>query len=318
MDVYESLQKPIFSLAPMEDVTDIVFRNVVAKVGRPDLFYTEFVNVDGLNSKGKEKVMHRLRYGATEMPIIAQLWGSNPENFFKSAKLVKEMGFSGVDINMGCSVKKVSNHGSGSGLILSPGLALEIIKSTKEGAGDLPVSVKTRLGWDGVDIDGWIKLLLEQQLRVLTVHCRTARGKEAINANWSYMERIVELRNEISPNTLLFANGDVLSVKQGKEYARRYGIEGVMIGRAAISNPWIFSGREDITDLERFELFKYHLQIFEKLWGNTKDFSMLKKFFKAYIKDFDGAKELREKFMESKSATQTLELLENFLVLDQA
>lgn len=308
MDIYESLEKPIISLAPMEDVTDTVFRNVVSHIQRPDLFYTEFVNVDGLNSKGKEKVLHRLKHEELEKPIIVQLWGDNPENFKNSANLVADMGFDGIDINMGCSVKKVSGHGSGSGLILSPGLALEIIKSTKEGASNLPVSVKTRLGWDFVDME-WISLLLKQNIRALTIHCRTARGEGAINANWSYMEEIVNLRDSISPSTLLFGNGDLLSVKQAKSLIKEYRLNGAMIGRAAISNPWIFSGKEDVSQKERYELFRYHLGMFDKVWGESKDFNGLKKFFKAYIKEFDGANELRQEFMKCKDVEEALELL---------
>jgi nifR3 family TIM-barrel protein len=308
MDIYESLEKPIISLAPMEDVTDTVFRNAISHIQRPDLFYTEFVNVDGLNSKGKEKVLHRLKHEKSERPIIVQLWGSNPENFFKSAQMVGEMGFAGIDINMGCSVKKVSGHGSGSGLILSPGLAIKIIKSTREGAGDLPVSVKTRLGWDFVDIE-WIYLLLKQNIRALTIHCRTARGKDAINANWSYMEEVVKLRDSISPSTLLFGNGDLLSVKQAKSLVKEYRLDGAMIGRAVISNPWIFSGKEEISQKERYDLFKYHLEMFDKVWGESKDFNGLKKFFRAYIKDFDGANELRQQFMNCKDVGEALELL---------
>lgn len=298
MDIYAKLEKPIYSLAPMEDVTDVVFRSVVSKGGRPDLFYTEFVNVDGLNSKGKEKVIHRLKYGDMDTPIIVQLWGSNPENFYKSAKFVSELGFSGIDINMGCSVKKVSNNGSGSGLINTPTLALEIIDATKKGAGSLPVSVKTRLGWEFVNMEGWISLLLKQELRVLTVHCRTARGKGAINADWSYISEIIKLRDTYSPNTLIFGNGDVDCLSKAENMVNTYGVDGVMIGRSSISNPWVFSGREDITYLERLEMFKYHVDLWSKYWIGIKNVHELRKFLRAYIKDFDGANQIRQEFME--------------------
>jgi len=210
MNIYETIKKPILSLAPMEDVTDTLFRQVVSSIKRPDIFYTEFVNVEGLNSKGKEKVIHRLKYDISEKPIVAQLWGINPINFLEGAKLVKEMGFSGVDINMGCSVKKVTEKQAGSGLIKEDrGKVREIIEAVKEGADGLPVSVKTRLGWEEYEIEGWIKFLLEQNLDVLTIHGRTARGNNAVNANWEKISECVKLRNELGVSTLIFGNGDV-------------------------------------------------------------------------------------------------------------
>jgi len=310
MNIYEKLEKPIISLAPMEDVTDTVFRQIVLSVGRPSLFYTEFVNVEGLNSKGRERVIHRLKYGKKEKPIIAQLWGVKPENFLEGAKLVKKMGFDGVDINMGCSVKNVVKNNAGSGLIREEkGLVKEIIEATKEGAKGLSISVKTRLGFEDVDINGWIRFLIEQSLDALTVHMRTARGKDCISANWEYMSEIVHLRDSVSPNTLLFGNGDIKSITEAKEMVERYGIEGVMIGRALISNPWFFIGREDISKEEKLSLFKEHLNLFEKTWGNEKDFNSIKKFFKAYINDFDDASQLRMKFMETRNTKEALDLL---------
>lgn len=311
MSIYNELKKPIFSLAPMEDVTDSVFRQIVGSVGKPDLFYTEFVNVEGLNSKGKDRVIHRLKFEEKEKPIIAQLWGVNPKNFFEATKLVKEMGFDGVDINMGCSVKNVVKNNAGSGLIREEReIVKDIINAVKEGAQGLPVSVKTRLGFEEVNIDGWIRFLMEQSLDALTVHMRTARGKDCIYANWEYMTEIVDLRNSLSSNTLLFGNGDIKSMTEAKEKLERYGIDGVMIGRAVISNPWFFTGREDISKEEKLSLFKDHLNLFENTWGNEKDFNSLKKFFKAYINDFDGASQLRMKFMECSSIEEIYKILE--------
>lgn len=310
MSIYNELKKPIFSLAPMEDVTDSVFRQIVGSVGKPDLFYTEFVNVEGLNSKGKNRVIHRLKFEKKEKPIIAQLWGVNPKNFFEATKLVKEMGFDGVDINMGCSVKNVVKNNAGSGLIREEReIVKDIINAVKEGAQGLPVSVKTRLGFEEVNIDGWIRFLMEQSLDALTVHMRTARGKDCIYANWEYMTEIVDIRNSLSSNTLLFGNGDIKSMTEAKEKVERYGIDGVMIGRAVISNPWFFTGREGISKEEKLSLFREHLSLFEKTWGNEKDFNSLKKFFKAYINDFDGASQLRMKFMETRSTKEALDLL---------
>ena len=301
MSIYTSIKKPIISLAPMEDVTDSVFRQVICSVGKPDLFYTEFINVEGLNSKGKEKVIHRLKYDVVEKPIIAQLWGINPENFFKASQIVSDMGFDGIDINMGCSVQKISARGCGSGLINNTELSKEIINAVKEGSNGLPVSVKTRLGWKEYEVDSWIQFLLEQDLDVLTVHGRTARGSGVINANWDEISKCVKLRDEMGKNTLIFGNGDIKSLIQANEYVNKYGVDGVMIGRAAIGNPWIFTGREDIAMNERLELFNYHLELFKTVWGNEKDFNSLKKFFRAYIYGFEGAAEIRESIMKCKN-----------------
>lgn len=310
MNIYDEIKKPIIALSPMEDVTDTVFRQIVMSVGRPDVFFTEFVNVEGLNSKGKEKVIHRLQYTKEEKPIVAQLWGVKPENFLYGAKLVKEMGFDGVDINMGCSVKNVVKNNAGSGLINADRqLVVDIIKATKKGAQDIPVSVKTRLGFEYPDIEGWIGFLLEQQLDLLTIHMRTAKGEGAIHANWEYMEEIVKLKNQKNLSTLLFGNGDIKSIKQGKELSEKYKIDGVMIGREAIYNPWVFSKREEISQEEKLILFKKHLQLFEKTWGESKDFHSLKKFFRAYISDFDGASELRGLLMQCKNVKEVLDIL---------
>ena len=312
MNIYKELKKPIFSLAPMEDVTDSVFRQIVASVGKPDLFYTEFVNVEGLNSQGKEKLAHRLRYTEIEKPIIAQLWGITPKNFLIASKMVRDMGFDGIDINMGCSVKKVVQKNAGSGLIKEDRVKVkEIIDAVKEGSKGLPVSVKTRLGWDTYDMT-WIKFLLEQNLDALTVHGRTARGEGVLNANWNEISKCVTLRNDINPNTLLFGNGDILSIKQAKDYSRKYNVDGVMIGRAAISNPWIFSEKVNISQEEREILFKKHLQLFDLEWGNSKNFDQLKKFFRAYFFGFDGANDMRKSLMDCNNTKDALDILEGF------
>ncbi len=311
MNIYTKMKKPILSLAPMEDVTDSVFRQVVSTVARPTLFYTEFVNVEGLNSKGKERVIHRLEYDKEEKPIVAQLWGITPQNFFKAAKLVKKLGFDGVDINMGCSVKKVVQKNAGSGLIREDRAKVkEIINAVREGSKGLPISVKTRLGWDEYDMD-WIKFLLEQDLDVLTIHGRTARGKGCLAANWEKILECVQMRDDMKKDTLIFGNGDIQSLRQAKEYYKKYRVDGVMVGRAVINNPWFFTGREDISQKERYILFKKHLELFESVWGDSKNFSQLKKFFRAYIYGFDGANEIRQSFMECNSVEETLDLLKS-------
>lgn len=303
------MKKPILSLAPMEDITDSVFRQIVESVGRPDLFYTEFVNVEGLNSQGKEKIAHRLMHRKVERPIVVQLWGITPNNFFIASKLVSDMGFNGIDINMGCSVRKVVQKNAGSGLIKEDrGKVKEIIDAVREGSNGLPVSVKTRLGWDDYDMN-WIQFLLEQNLDVLTIHGRTAKGKGVLNANWNEISKCVSLKEDINPSTLLFGNGDIQSIKQANDYYKKYKVDGVMIGRATINNPWIFSGKVNISQEEKYTLFRKHLELFDLEWGNHKNFNQLKKFFRAYISGFDGANDIRKSFMDCTSVKESIDIL---------
>ncbi|MBP8707734.1 MAG: tRNA-dihydrouridine synthase [Caldisericia bacterium] len=313
MNIYSSIARPIISLAPMEDVTDTVFRQIVASVQRPDLFYTEFVNVEGLNSEGRDKVMQRLKYDESEKPIIAQLWGSNPNNFYNAAILVRELGFDGIDINMGCAVKKVSSKNEGIGMINADrGLVEEVIQSVKDGAEEVPVSVKTRLGWSRYD-ENWIRFLLEQGLDALTIHLRTAVGESAIEADWEKISLCLKLRDKIDKDTLIFGNGDVKSIEQAMEYYREYDVDGVMIGRAAIDAPWIFSEHRKFSDLDRIKLFKKHVFLFKKTWGDTKNFSILKKFIKSYVSDFPNSQEIRERMMNTKSIDDLLQIIDELL-----
>ena len=298
----------------MEGVTDTVFRQVILSLKRPDLFYTEFVNVDGLNSEGKDSVIHRLRYSKEEKPIIAQLWGSTPKNFLKSSEIIYDMGFDGVDINMGCSVKNVVKNCAGSGLINEDRKSVrKIIEAVREGSNGLPISVKTRLGFNDIDME-WIKFLLNQNLNTLTIHMRTARGTNSIHANWEYMKEIVNLRNEINPNTLLFGNGDIKSVEEGIKKTNEYGIEGVLIGREAVSNPWIFTQLtySDISVNEKIEAFKKHLMLFDKVWEKDQDFNTLKKFFRTYINNFNNASEIRAQLMMCNSSKEILKVLKKY------
>lgn len=314
MNIYQSFEKPVMSLAPMEDVTDTVFRQIVASVGRPDIFYTEFVNVEGLNSDGKESIIHRLKYDPLEKPIVAQLWGVRPENFFKGAKLVKELGFDGVDINMGCSVKKVVSKYAGSGMMnVDRSLVKEVIHSVKDGADGLPVSVKTRLGWLYYDLE-WLGFLLDQDLDVLTLHARTATGYRSKRANWGRIEACSTLRDEMSKKTLIFGNGDILSLKSARFNAKKYKADGVMIGRGAINNPWIFSDRGGFPISESYEVFRKHILLFKETWGNTKDFNILKKFVKSYVSGFTGSNEIRKDLMDSQSIDDMLSKVEALLV----
>lgn len=291
-------------LAPMEAVTDTVFRRVVIKAGRPDLFFTEFTNAEGWNSKeGNHVVGRRLRYKKVEKPLIAQIWSSSPENVAKMAKDLKKMGFDGIDLNMGCPVKTATKHASGASLIRDPELAGRMIEAAKSGG--LPVSVKTRLGYSKVEEwPEWLGFLLKQNIVALTVHARTKKEMSKVPAHHDLFTDIVKLRNKLAPHTLLIANGDILTRQEGLEIVSRYGLDGAMIGRGIFQNIFCFLDQEKHgTREELIEMLSYHLDLFEEELKihPEKKFEPLKRFFKIYIRDFDGASELRARLMECKS-----------------
>jgi tRNA-dihydrouridine synthase len=305
------LQHPFTALAPLDGVTDVVFRQIITKIGKPDVLFTEFTNTDGLVSKGKDKVLERFRFEPNEQPIVAQIWGTNPEHFFESAKIAKDLGFAGIDINMGCPEKTVVKNGACSALIKNHPLTAEIIEATKKGTGDLPVSVKTRIGFTEEQVDEWIGFLLEQNLTALTVHLRTVKEMSLVPAHWELMLRIVGLRDKIAAETVLIGNGDIMSLSEVSEKYKKYHCEGFMIGRGIFHNPWIFNPKvklENVTVRERLELYKDHLELFEKTWEH-RNFALLKKFCKTYINNFDGAGELREKIMETKTVADLKDAL---------
>lgn len=314
MDLKSKLPKPFFVLAPMDDVTDTVFRQIIADCAPPDLFFTEFVNVDALQSKGREATLPRLKFTDKERPIFAQLWGLNPENFYKSAQDIKKMGYDGIDLNFGCPDKNVVRNGACSAFILpeNRGRAVEIIQATREGATSLPVSAKTRLGFNDIDYS-WHGLLLKQKLNMLTIHGRTKSQMSKVPADWAAIGQIRQLRDEVSPTTLVVGNGDVLTRPQGEELADEYGLDGIMIGRGIFHDPFVFAQHsqwEAMTKQQRINLYKKHVQLFAKTWQhNERKVHTLNKFCKIYISGFEGAKELREKLMQAKSTDELLKLL---------
>lgn len=309
-----NLARPFFVLAPMDDVTDTVFRQMVAGTAAPDLYFTEFVNVDGLQSPGREKLLPKLRFDAAkERPIIAQIWGKTPANYYEVAKQVKEMGFDGVDINMGCPEKSVVNNGCCSALIENRELAGEIIDSVREAVGeDFPVSVKTRIGLKVIDMT-WIEFLLSKKLNMLTVHGRTQKEMSKVPAHWDKIGEAKELRDKLSPRTLIVGNGDVLSREQGEALAQQYGLDGIMIGRGIFHDPYVFAKESPWptkTKEEKLALYRTHVELFAKTWPNgERKLHTLNKFCKVYVNDFDGAKELREQLMNAQSAKELLKLL---------
>jgi tRNA-dihydrouridine synthase len=233
-------------LAPMEDVTDTVFRQVVCDIGRPDVFFTEFMNVEGFCSEGRDVVMHRLKFEEKERPIIIQLWGNEPENYRKTVKyLVENIKPEGIDINMGCSVKDVLKTGGGAALIKQRELVKEIIDAVRDSIGEIPLSVKTRLGYEAIDLD-WIEYLLSFNLYMLTIHGRLVKDGYNVPCRWDEIGKCVEIKNKISPTTLLVGNGDIFSKEQGEEYVNRYNLDGYMVGRGILQNPWLFSVRESV------------------------------------------------------------------------
>lgn len=333
--MWQKLPKPFVVLAPMANVTDAVFRSLIAKYGKADATWTEFVSADGLLSSGKKKLLVDLDYSEKERPIVAQLFTGHPEAMKKAAKLVAKMAFDGLDINMGCPDRAVEKQGGGSSLIRHPKLALQIIDAARQGAGKIPVSVKTRLGYNTIDLN-WIGLLLEQKLPALTIHLRTRKEMSKVPAHWEIMPEIVKLRDEISPQTLIIGNGDVNSLAEAFAKCKQYGCDGVMIGRGIFGKPWFFANKEQAragqvlqniseTDLPpemKIKILLEHVAMFEKSYlpfkgtkgqkgrrKGLKNFDIMKKHFKAYISGWEGAKELRIELMEAKSPKEVTEVL---------
>jgi tRNA-dihydrouridine synthase len=321
---WEKIQKPIFALAPMEDVTDTSFREVVARIANPDflqILYTEFTSVDGMNHPvGKQRVGERLVVSESEknilkeknIKLIAQIWGRRPELFHKIAReITEEYEFDGVDINFGCPVKNVIKNGCCSALINEPELAKEIILATKE-AMHLPVSVKTRTGIKIHDTENWIGHIMQTKPAAVILHGRTQRQQSDGLANWDEIEKGARVRDTISPETKFLGNGDVSSVNHGIELIERHRLDGVMIGRGIFHNPWFFN--PEIVNPEKHEkMFQLltHTQLFERNWGGKKNINILNRFFKIYTNDFVGAAKLRAELMEAKTFEEIYEIVQN-------
>lgn len=309
---WPKLKKPFLVLAPMENVTDYVFREVIAGIAKPDVFFTEFTSTGGLFSKGRDIVIRKLQFSRIQRPIVAQIWGKEPENFFKASQLVKDLKFDGIDINMGCPDRGIVKNGAGAGLVGNYDLTKEIIDAVKKGSGNLAVSVKTRLGSENVVTNKWIAFLLEQGIDALTIHGRTAQQMSKGEASWEAVGNAVKVKNKISPKTILIGNGDIGSYEQAKDKHDTYGVDGIMIGRGIFSNPWIFEKSQKLkihNKKQYIEILTNHLQLQEKHWGREKHFDVMKKFFKMYIKDFAGANELRQKLMETTNNRQVKQIL---------
>ncbi|MGD6818726.1 tRNA dihydrouridine synthase [Metabacillus sp. 113a] len=311
---WRELPRPFFVLAPMEDVTDVVFRHVVSAAGRPDVFFTEFTNSDSYcHPDGIESVRGRLTFTEDEQPMVAHIWGDRPDYFRQMSIGMAEMGFKGIDINMGCPVPNVAQRGKGSGLILRPDTAAELIQAAK--AGGLPVSVKTRLGFKEIDEwKEWLAHILKQDIANLSVHLRTRDEMSQVDAHWELIPEIKALRDEIAPDTLLTINGDIPDRQKGLELAEKYGIDGVMIGRGIFKNPFAFEKEpREHTSEEYLDLLRLQLDLQDQ-YAETVPRSVtgLHRFFKIYVKGFPGAAELRSRLMNTKSTDEVRALLDGF------
>lgn len=313
---WDELPKPFFILAPMEAVTDVVFRHVVASSARPDVFFTEFTNAASYCSpKGIASTRGRLTFTSDEQPMVAQIWGNDPEQFEKMAVGLKEQGFAGIDINMGCPEKSVVKNGAGIGLCRTPELAAQLIKSAKSSG--LPVSVKTRLGDMRLDQwESWLTSILSQDIANLTIHLRTRKEMSKVPAHFELIPEIKKLRDKIAPTTLLTINGDVVDRQHGQELVDRYGVDGVMIGRGIFQNPFAFEIEKRAHDREELiQLLNLHLDLHDQYSAQLepRKFDPLKRFFKIYIRDFPGASELRDQLMHTKSTDEARLIIESKL-----
>lgn len=306
----------------------MAFRQIIMECGKPNVLFTEFVSAAGLvyvmnadpsSAKamaGKAKLLPHLKFKENERPIVAQLFGSVPKHFYECAKLVAELGFDGIDINMGCPASKILKQDSGSGLILNPSLAQEIIRETKRGAGSLPVSIKTRIGYNSIVTEEWISKLIEAKPDAIILHGRTMKEASKVPAHWDEIEKAGKLCREA--NIPIIGNGDVMSYTEGVEKAKQYNLDGIMIGRGVFHNPWFFNpavNPADKTAQERIALLKHHIKLFMELWGTDKNFDTIKRFIKIYINDFEGAKKLRDELMKIKTASEVLILLDSHSVV---
>lgn len=325
-----ALPRPLFIQAPMEDVTDSVFRQMLLHTAPPDIFFTEFTNVDGVFSDGASNVIHRLVHTPQEKPLIAQIWGHKPENYFNGAQYAKKNGFAGIDINMGCPQKDVIKKGLCAALIDNHEQARKVIEATIAGASEgdipIPVSVKTRIGLKKNTLSVWLPFLLSFDLAAITLHGRTATEMSRVPAHWDVIAEAVKIRDSLNPKLVIIGNGDVKDRTDGLEKIAQTGVDGVMIGRGMLENIYAFdedpSKNDRLSVKQKINLLLKHLELFEKTWNQPDAFQKreytLKKYYKIYIKSFEGASELREKLMHAASLKETQEILINYVAREEA
>ena len=310
----------------MEDVTDTAFREIIMSVASPDnlhVLFTEFTSTDGIHPVGKETVRQRLKVSETEhqllkeknIKLVAQIWGNNPEKYYQTIKLIEqeEFPFHGIDINLGCPVKKIVSQGCCSALIKNPSLAQEILIASRE-ATSLPLSVKTRIGFKTPETENWISHLLKQPIDAIILHGRTQKQMSEGKSDWNEIEKAVQLKNKINPRIKLIGNGDILTLKDAKSRINSHGVDGVMIGRGIFNNPWLFSGKtvEHINQNDRIKLLIKHAELFWNTWGETKNFALLRRFFKIYISNFRDSSLLRHELMQTQNIYEVYSTLEKY------
>ncbi len=319
---WKKLRKPFFVLAPMANVTDVAFRRIIAKYGKPDVLWTEFVSADGLISPGREILLKDLMYSEAERPIVAQLFTAHPEKMYEAAKLVAALNFDGLDINMGCPDRTIEKQGAGAALIKTPERAKEVIRAAKEGAPQLPISVKTRPGYNTRELETWVPALLEENLAALTMHARTRKEMSKVPARFEDIKRAVEIRDTMKKDTLIVGNGDVKDLEEAKRMAEETGADGIMLGRAIFGNPFLFRNKNVLgkgeglyipTLDEKLQAMVEHTKLFEEFFRGVKSFSVMKKHYKAYVSGFPKAKELREKLIGAKDASAVALIVAQFL-----
>jgi len=313
---WSELPRPFFVQAPMEDVTDAAFRRLIARYGKPDVMFTEFTSADGLvlaPNEGKKKLLKKLLFSETERPIVAQLFTAIPEHMEQAALLCAELGFDGIDINMGCPDKAIEKSGCGAALIKNPALARELIRAAQTSG--LPVSVKTRIGYVTDELDSWLPELLAEDPAAVTIHARTRKEMSDVPARWDTVARAVALRDSMNSKTLILGNGDIQDIPDARAKVAEAKCDGAMLGRAIYGNPWLFAYSRELensfvpTPKQKLKALSEHLALFDELLGDTTNYATMKKHFKAYISGWDGAKELRVKLMETEDIPQAQRIL---------
>ena len=319
---WKELKKPIFALAPLADVTDPAFRKLIAKYGKPDVMWTEFVSADGLFMGGKDALIKDLAFSSGERPIVAQFFTNDPDHMRRAVALASELGFDGVDINMGCPDRSIERQGAGAAHMKDPEHAIAIIEAAKEGAKEvagegepIPISVKTRLGYNRDELETWLPKLLSVHPAVVTIHARTRKEMSKVPARWERITEAVRIRDEQESDTLIFGNGDILSLKEAEEKVKETGCDGIMIGKGIFGNPWFFNRKVTKEDLDTATILRTmveHTKLFEEMLPH-KNFAIMKKHYKAYANGFDGAKELRMKLMDANDAAKVEQITETFI-----
>ncbi len=360
MNFWQKLPAPFLVVAPMADVTDAPFRRLIAKysshtrqdgtIGGPDVMWTEFEAADGLvraTEEGKKKLMADLLYTKEERPIVAQLFSRTPEHMEYAANLCRELGFDGVDINMGCPDRSIEKQGCGAAMIKTPEVAVAVIEAAKRGArmgevGGIPVSVKTRLGYNHDELETWLPRLLSTAPAALTLHARTRKDMSKVPARWERVKAAVLIRDSLQVPTRIIGNGDVLSRTDGLAKITATGADGAMVGRALFGNPWFFhpakrlplrlsalpthgvdrdtivsadaseDGVEYVSLAERLQVLVEHTELFALLLPH-KSFATMKKHYKAYVGAFPRAAELRVALMAAENPAEVRLIIDAFL-----